>query len=66
MSVVARILLRYATGPLLMLGLILPDEQQALIADPAIVDVAATALGLLAAAAAEGCYALAKRFGWRT
>lgn len=64
MAPVARILLRYATFPLLALGLILPEEQQAIIADPEAVAYVSTALGFAAPAVAEGWYWLARRFGW--
>lgn len=64
MAPIIRILLRYATFPLLTLGLILPEEQQALIADPEIVGWISTALGVVAPMVAEGWYALSRRFGW--
>lgn len=64
MAPLIRILLRYVTLPLLALGLILPEEQQAIIADPEIVSYVSIGLGLLALAIAEGWYALARRFGW--
>jgi hypothetical protein len=64
MAPLVRILLRYATGPLLALGLIFPEEQQAIIADPEIVRYVSTGLGLLAPVLAEGWYMLARRFGW--
>lgn len=66
MSVVARIVLRYLTLPLVALGLILPEEQRAIIADPELVGTVATALGILAPMIAEGWYWAAKRLGWRT
>lgn len=66
MAAIIRIILRYATFPLLALGLILPEEQQAIIADPDIVGWVSTGLGILSPIIAEGWYALAKRFGWRT
>lgn len=65
MGPIARILLRYATGPLLMIGLILPEEQQSLIADPQIVQWVSTALGVVIPMGVEGCYWLAKRLGWK-
>lgn len=66
MSVVARIVLRYLTLPLVALGLILPEEQRTIIADPELVGTVATALGILAPMIAEGWYWAAKRLGWRT
>lgn len=66
MAPLIRILLRYATGPLLALGLILPEEQQAIIGNPEIVGWVSTALGMMAPVLAEGWYALAKWLGWRT
>ncbi|MGI6854451.1 hypothetical protein [Mesorhizobium sp. 1B3] len=59
-----RIFLRYVTLPLLAMGLILPEEQQAIIADPDLVGYVCTGLGFLAPLAAEGWYLLARRFGW--
>lgn len=66
MAPIVRILLRYVTLPLLAIGLILPEEQQAIIADPEIVGWVSTALGLASPILAEGWYSIAKRFGWRT
>ncbi len=64
MAPIIRILLRYVTLPLLAAGLILPEEQQALIGDPQIVGWVSTALGTVAPIIAEGWYVLAKRWGW--
>lgn len=64
MAPIIRIALRYLTMPLLAIGLILPDEQQAIIADPEIVGWVSTALGMLAPIVAEGWYILARRLGW--
>lgn len=61
-----RIALRYITLPLLAIGLILPEEQQEIIADPELVSWISTALGIAAPMVAEGWYALAKWAGWRT
>lgn len=66
MAAIIRIILRYATFPLLALGLILPEEQQALIADPEIVEWTSTGLGIISPIIAEGWYYLAKRLGWGT
>lgn len=66
MAAIIRIALRYLTFPLLWVGLILPQEQQDLIADPDLVSWISTGLGLLSPIVAEGWYALAKRFGWKT
>lgn len=59
-----RIALRYVTIPLLALGLILPEEQQEIIADPELVQWIATALGIIAPTVAEGWYWLARKLGW--
>ena len=59
-----RIFLRYATLPLLTMGLILPEEQQAIIADPDVVRYVGAGLGFLAPIVAEGWYFLARRLGW--
>lgn len=64
MAPIIRIVLRYATFPLLALGLILPEEQQAIIADPEIVGWVSTALGVIAPVVAEGWYWAARRLGW--
>jgi hypothetical protein len=59
-----RIALRYLTIPLLAIGLILPEEQQEIIADPELVQWICTALGILAPTVAEGWYWLARKLGW--
>lgn len=59
-----RIALRYVTLPLLAAGLILPDEQQAIIADPEVVSYVSTGLGMIAPVVAEGWYWLARKSGW--
>ncbi|GAA2848467.1 MULTISPECIES: hypothetical protein [Aminobacter] len=64
MAPIIRILLRYVTLPLLALGWILPEEQQALIADPEIVAWVSTGLGIIAPLVAEGWYWAARSFGW--
>lgn len=64
MAPLVRIALRYLTLPLLAIGLILPEEQQAIIADPEIVGWVSTGLGVFAPSVAEGWYWLARRFGW--
>lgn len=66
MGPIIRIALRYATFPLLAFGLILPEEQQAIIADPEIVGWISTALGIAAPFVAEGWYWIARKFGWAT
>lgn len=63
---VIRIILRYLTGPLLMIGLVLPEEQQAIIADPDIVAWVSTILGIIIPIVVERYYALARKYGWRT
>lgn len=60
-----RIALRYLTMPLLALGLILPEEQQGIIADPVLVSWISTGLGMLAPIVAEGWYWAARKLGWR-
>jgi hypothetical protein len=64
MGPIIRILLRYVTIPLLALGWILPEEQQAIIADPQIVGWVSTGLGIIAPMVAEGWYWAARKFGW--
>ncbi|MGB3391032.1 MAG: hypothetical protein WBA88_23975 [Pseudaminobacter sp.] len=66
MAPLIRILLRYITLPLLAIGLILPEEQQAIIADPEIVGWVSTVLGLASPILAEGWYLIARKLGWRT
>lgn len=64
MAPVIRILLRYATAPLLYYGLINEGEASDLIADPEIAQWVSLAAGVVAPIAAEGWYWLAKRWGW--
>ncbi|MGF0540578.1 hypothetical protein ACQQ2Q_21495 [Agrobacterium sp. ES01] len=65
-AAIIRILLRYAAGPLILYGLISPEEATDIINDPDIHSYVGIAFGLLSPLIAEGWYALAKRFGWRT
>ena len=64
MGPIVRILLRYATAPLLYYGLINSNEASDLIADPQIAQWVSLAAGAVAPMVAEGWYALAKRWGW--
>lgn len=64
MAPVIRILLRYATFPLLYYGLINEGEASDLIADPEIAQWVSLAGGVVAPVLAEGWYWLAKRWGW--
>lgn len=59
-----RIALRYLTLPLLAIGLILPEEQQEIIADPEVVQWISTAFGIVAPMVAEGWYWAARKLGW--
>ncbi|WP_309086700.1 hypothetical protein [Chelativorans sp.] len=62
----SRIILRYVAGALAMLGFITADMGHMLADDPDVAAVLQWALGILAAALAEGGYYLAKKVGWRT
>lgn len=61
-SVMARIVARYASGALVAYGLIPHEVGQELAMDP---DVA-IAIGAAIGALAEGFYALARKLGWTT
>ena len=66
MKPIARIVVRYGAAALVTWGL-LPAEVAAGVADdPDVVQAMAVALGLMAGAAAETWYALAKRLGGDT
>lgn len=64
MAPIIRILLRYATFPLLAFGLINEGEASDLIADPEIAQWVSLAAGTVAPIAAEGWYWAARRMGW--
>lgn len=64
MAPIIRILLRYATFPLLYYGLVSENEAADLIADPEIAQWVSLAAGMVAPIVAEGWYALARRMGW--
>jgi len=64
MAPFVRILLRYLTLPLVLLGWVLPEEQAEIIGDPEVVFWTSQGLGFLAGLAAEGWYWLARRFKW--
>ena len=66
MGPIIRILLRYVSMPLVLLGWILPDEQADIIADPEIVFWISQAIGWGIPFIVEGWYAFAKTRGWRT
>lgn len=65
-AVIARIALRYLAGFLVAKGLLAPDVGGGLATDPDVLNVVSTVAGLAIAAASEGWYFLAKRFGWGT
>ena len=60
--VVARIILRYLSGALLVLGLLPPEIAKQIGVDPDLTLL----LSVIIAAAVEAAYALAKRKGWLT
>ncbi|WP_028035901.1 hypothetical protein [Chelativorans sp. J32] len=62
----SRIILRYIAGALVMLGFLTADMGHMLADDPDLAALLQWALGIVAAALAEGGYWLAKRWGWRT
>jgi hypothetical protein len=57
-----RIGLRYIAGYLVIKGLMPQDMAETLANDPEVVAM----IGIVIAAAVEGAYALAKRWGWTT
>lgn len=64
-AVVARIVLRYAAGALVIKG-ILPEETGAQIAgDADILNILEVGLGLGIGAVTEAWYFLARKFGWQ-
>jgi len=64
MGPLIRILLRYATFPLLDFGLIQEHEAADLIADPQIAQWVSLAAGMVAPVAAEAWYWAASKMGW--
>jgi len=62
--VILRILLRYIAAALVTRGLIAPDMGDMISNDPDIAMAIQVAAGGIVAAAAEGWYFLAHRFGW--
>lgn len=65
MGPITRIILRYATFPLLYYGLINQNEASDLIADPQIAQWASLGAGMIAPVVAELWYALATKLGWK-
>jgi hypothetical protein len=63
-AVIARILLRYAAGALIMKGLISSDMGADLGTDPDVLAVLEIALGAAVAATTEAFYWAARKFGW--
>lgn len=66
MSAFVRIFLRYLAAFLVARGYLSEGDGSLLSADPDLAMMLETGLGLLFGAVAEGWYALAKKFGWRT
>jgi len=65
-AVIARILLRYIAGALVLKGL-LPDELgNTIVTDPDIISITEVIVGAAIGAAVEGWYSIAKRMGWST
>lgn len=65
-AVLARIALRYLAGALIARGLLGIDDVNTLLTDPDVAALIEIAMGAAIAAATEGFYALARRFGWST
>lgn len=66
MGVLTRILLRYIAMLLVAKGFFSPELGDLFASDPDILMAAQVASGAVVAAAVEGWYYLAKRFGWPT
>jgi hypothetical protein len=63
---IARIILRYLSGALVAIGLLLPGDAIEINADPEILSAVMMLVGTVVGVAVETAYALAKRMGWRT
>ena len=63
---IARVLVRYVSGALVMKGLLDAGVGKQIASDPDLVALVQTGLGLLMSAVTEGFYWLAKRYGWKT
>ena len=66
MAPIIRIILRYATFPLIYFGLINENEAMDLIRDPEIAQWVSLGLGIIAPIISEGWYYLASKFRWKT
>ena len=64
MAPIIRILLRYATAPLIIFGLINENEAADLIADPEIAQWVSLGAGMVSPFLAEGWYWTARKLGW--
>lgn len=63
---IARILIRYLVGALVMYGLLDAPGADQISNDPDIIALVAMVLATVAGTATELAYALARRWGWRT
>lgn len=64
-AVVARIVLRYVAGALVIKGLIPEDTGTQIASDADLLGILETGLGLGIGALTEGWYYLARKFGWK-
>jgi hypothetical protein len=60
----ARIFLRYAAGPLLLLAFVPQEVVAKIVADPDVVNLTTLGLGAAIPILVEGWYFLARKFGW--
>lgn len=65
-SVFVRIALRWVAGYLVIHGFLGQEDATAIFSDPDLAALLEPAVGFVIGAAAEGWYALAKKFGWTT
>lgn len=65
MAPIIRIILRYATFPLIYFGLINEKEAMDLVSDPEIAQWVSLGLGIVAPFISEGWYWLATKFRWQ-
>lgn len=63
---IARILLRYLSGALVAVGLLLPGDALAIATDPEMVSATVAIIGAVVGAATELAYMAARRLGWST